>query len=149
MDREVGEDDIEVENVGENAYRVSIDSYVSIDMQKIGEKEASKFAKKDDTSPESIPPHPTKAQVMALCEELETKISETEEQIKEVTEEIKQLKEFLWTVGKQCAQSEKWTRIFKAYSASLRQYLDNNSIPEIPAPSNSTSFSFKSSPKRK
>lgn len=119
-------------------------------MQTIGEKEAAKFNHHDsNTIQPSIPAHPTKAQVMALCEELESQINEAETQIKELTEEIKQLKGFLWTIGKQCAQSEKWTRVYKTYSASLRQFLDNNSIPELPSPSSSTSFSFKSSPKKK
>lgn len=148
VDRDVGEDEAEVENVGENAYRVSIDSYVSIDMQSIGEKE---FMKLNDHPPEKLPPsipsHPTKVQVESLCEELELLINEAELEIKELVEEIKQLKGFMWTVGKQCAQCEKWTRIYKSYSSSLRQHLDNSTIPDPPSPSHSVSS--KVSPKKK
>lgn len=124
-----------MESIGENAYRAAKETYSQQEMQTIGASESSKFLHEVNLSIPSLPNRPTSTQLSNLAVELEENIHDTENQIKELHPEIEQVRDLLFTVTQQCAQTEKWNRIYKAYSASLRQHLDRSGVPDIPGPS--------------
>jgi hypothetical protein len=145
VDREAGEDNAEVDSIGQNAYRAARESYSQEDMQVVGAKESKRSLQGTDLSLPTLPSSRiTAAEVERIGGEIEQLIDESTRQIKELGVEIEQAREFLFTVTKQCAQCEKWNRIYKAYAASLRQHLDRSGVP-----SDSLIASPKSSPKKK
>jgi hypothetical protein len=134
VDRDPAEDVVEVESIGDNAFRAARASYSQEEMQKIGAREAEKFLRETDASLPSLPPRPSAPQLAKVVGELEGRVLEVERQSKEVAAEIEQVREFLFAVTKQCAQCEKWARIHRAYAASLRQHLDRSGVPEPKLP---------------
>jgi hypothetical protein len=149
VDREVGEDNTEVESIGNNAYRAARESYSQEDMQIVGAKESKRSLQGTDLSLPTLPSaRITAAELERIGGEIEQLIEESTSQIKELKVEIEQAREFLFTVTKQCAQCEKWNRIYKAYAASLRQFLDRSGGSSSSLVSAQT-VSPKSSPKKK
>lgn len=132
VDREPSEDLAEVESIGENAYHAAKEAYSQEEMQKLGASDSNLFLHEVNLIIPTLPNRPTTAQISTLAVELEENLVSAENQIKELHLEIEQVRELLFTVTKQCAQTEKWNRIYKAYGASLRQHLDRFSVPEIP-----------------
>lgn len=137
VDREPAEDVAEVESIGEDAFRTARASYSQAEMQRIAGREAELFLRGIDMPLPAFPPHPTASQLTKIMSELEGRVLEVERQTKEVSAEIEQVREFLFVVTKQCAQCEKWSRIHKAYSASLQQFLNRSTRappPKLPSP---------------
>jgi hypothetical protein len=140
VDKEKGEDEAEVEGVGHTALASARREYSSAAMRALGEKDAVRVTKELNLGLPTPPKRPSQKELSAFSQQLEASIGDVEQTLADLRIEIQGVADFMFTVQKQCAQAQRWNRIYKDYMTALVAHLEgrsNEQLPVVPSPGGS------------
>lgn len=123
VDREAGEDEAMMEQVGLEAMEKVMAAYNEEDMRNMGETEIRKKGIELERSRTKLSFHMSKKLIMEHLASVEEEKAVTKKQIEELTEQLEHSKDLYFTVFKHLTEVKEWTELYKIYVEMLNKHI--------------------------
>jgi hypothetical protein len=123
VDREAGEDEAMIEQVGLEAMQKVVGSYSEEEMRGVGETEMRKKGIELERTKTKLSFHMSKKQILEQMASVEEEKAETKKEIETVAEALEHSKDLYFTMYKHLTEVKEWTELYKIYAEMLNKHV--------------------------